>query len=245
MSRSIAELLPDVRIAASGCPEFLALFMLTRSLGEFLDRSEAWREWLPVRTVGDIIDGVTSWPNHLDDDSQRWARIKRIDKVEWHPSGHVVCFKTPSQLQEIDPMWRTREGTSAWAWTSDGESAALDEESVSGYQVRLYPVLSSAADPTHGIRPRVVVVTDVVTDMGQNDFDGQVPVLPDRIFYPFRDAIVSGALASLYLIPGKDWTDQKLAAYYRGNYEAAIVRAKSRADAEYGNPVFTTGYGGI
>lgn len=245
MSRSIRDLLSDVRIAAAGVPGFLALHMLTMSLSEFLDRSEAWREWLPVRTVPDIVNGMVSWSNHIDDDTQRWARIKRIDRMRWHPTGAEVPFKTAMQLQEIDPDWRTRVGTRPACWTTEGEAAAIDNETVSGYQIRLYPLLAAGVDVTYGVQPRVIVVTDVVADMDQSIFDNQIPLIPDRVFYAHRQAIVAGALASLYLIPGKDWTDQKLAGVHRSAFESAITRAKSRADADYGNPSYTTGYGGI
>lgn len=245
MSRSILELIPDVRINAGGVPEFMARYSLTRSLSEFLDRSEAWREWLPVLPTAQYLAGLAHWPNHLDDDEQRWARIKRIDKMEWHPTGDPVTFKTVSQLQELDPLWRTRAGTKVCFYLTEGEFAAPDDETVSEFQIRVYPTPVAGIDATYGIRPRVVVTTDVSADFGLSDFDGQVPVIPDRVFYAFRDAIVAGALAHLFLMPAKDWTDQKLSGAHRLTFEAAIVRAKSRADAEFGNPSYTTGYGGI
>lgn len=245
MSRSVRDLLPDVRVVSAGVPEFLALYSLTRSLSEFLDRSEAWREWLPVLVTADFLTGLAAWSNHLDDDTKRWARIKRIDKLEWYPTGEVVKFKTPSQLQEIDPEWRTRTGTRVYCYTNEGESAAADADHVSGYQIRVVPIPVSGLDASYGIRPRVVVTTDAVADFELSTFDSQIPQIPDRIFYAFRDAIVDGALARLFLMPGKDWTDQKLSAAHRTSFERAVVTAKSRADAEFGNPSYTTGYGGI
>lgn len=245
MSRPITDLLPDIRLAASGVPEMVATYYLTRSLSEFLDRSEAWREWLPVRTIGDITDGIASWPNHLDDETQRWARIKRIDKMRWYPTGNTVEFKTASQLQDIDPEWRSRQGARAFHYTNESEAPAGAEDEVSGFRIRLYPIPAADIDPTHGVETRAVVVTDVVANMGLGDFDDQIPTVPDRVFYPWRNAIVDGALSSLYLMPGKDWTDPGLAAVKAASFAAAIVQAKSRADAEYGNPKFTTGYGGI
>lgn len=245
MSRSIGDLLPDVRINAAGCPEFLALHALTRSLGEFLDRSEAWREWTAVRPVTAIVSGLTSWPNHLGQVTQRWARIKRIDAMQWHPTGDVVKFQTQSQMQELDPEWRTREGTQVRYWTTEGEAAAADVDEVSGHQVRVYPTPSTNVDDTYGLRARVVVVTDAVADFDRDDFDAQIPTVPDRIFYAFRNGLVAGALATLFLMPRKDWTDQKLAGLYGGQFEAAVARAKSRADADFGNAMYTTGYGGI
>lgn len=245
MSRSVQNLLPDVKTAAAGVPDFLALYSLTRSLGEFLDRSEAWREWMPVLPTAQYLDGLAHWPNHLDDDTKRWSRIKRIDKMEWHPTGDPAVFKTVSQLQELDPLWRTRTGTKVRFWTSEGEFAASDADHVSEFQIRVYPMPVAGIDVSYGIRPRVVVTTDSVANFNLDAFDSQVPTIPDRIFYAFRDAVVDGALAKLFLMPGKDWTDQKLSGAHRLTFEAAIVRAKSRADAEFGNPSYTTGYGGI
>jgi hypothetical protein len=162
--------------------------------------------------------------------------------VIWQPVGTDVRFKTASQLNELDPQWRTRTGPRVYFYTNEGEYAGGD---TSAFQIRLYPNPTADADPAHGIEARAVVVTDVVANFDMNEFDDQIPSIPDRVFYAHREALVNGALASLYLIPGKDWTDQKLSAYHRTAFESAIVRAKSRADAEYGHPVYTTSYGGI
>lgn len=245
MARFITDLLPDVRLALAGCPEFLATHALTRSLSEFLDRSEAWREWLPVRVRTGIVSGLASWPNHLDDNTKRWARIKRIDKLRWYPTGTEIEFRTADQLQYEDLLWRTRTGTQPVYWTNEDEVAAPSASTTSQYQVRLYPAPAPTVDPTHGVEPRVVVVTDVVANMDLNNFDDQIPSVPDRVFYPWRDALVYGAMAYLYLMPNKDWSDQKLAASNRLMFEEAVSRAKSRADADYGNPLVTVRYGGI
>jgi hypothetical protein len=243
--RSINDLLPDVRVAAAGVPQFLALYVLTRSLSEFLDRSEAWREWLPPRLMPNIEDGLTSWPNHLMSFTQQWARIKRIDNVRWTSDGKEISFATSLQLQETDPQWRTRTSAKPVHWTNEGEGAPANGSQVSSYQIRLYPAPASDVDVSLGVEARAVVVTDSVSDTGQSNFDGQIPEIPDRVFYAWRNAIVSGALATLYLIPRKDWTDQKLASYHRTEFDRAIVMAQSRANAEYGHPVMTTTYGGI
>lgn len=245
MSRSISDLLPEIRTNAAGCPEFLALYSLTRSLSEFLDRSEAWREWLAVRTVADIANGIATWYNHLDDDEVRWARIKRIDAMRWYPTGTPVTPRTIQQLQSIDPLWRTREGSTARHFVLEGETAAASATTVSQHRVRLYPMLSSQVADTDGVQPRVVVVTDVVADMDLSVFDDQIPVLPDRIFYAFRELITAGALARLFAMPGKDWTDQKLAGYYDGKFERGVIEAKSRADNDFSNAPVVCTYGGI
>mgnify|MGYP006175348257 CR=1 FL=1 len=78
-----------------------------------------------------------------------------------------------------------------------------------------------------------------------SEFDNQVPSIPDRIFYPFRQGIVSGALAHLYMMPGKDWTNPQLAQPHGAKFENTIADAKSRADRDFGNAPLTTKYGGI
>lgn len=385
MARAITDLYPDVRIAAPGVSDFVALYCLTRALSEFLDRSEAWREHTATgRLLSEIVDGLVSWPNHLDDSTQRWARIKRIDMLQYYPpeavtipadpisiatgdplpsaavsifltldgtavtagvatfaipvqllfnvqvldgggagnpgifhvtgtrngaaatedvlwnmpettqqvavsgglfdtitqitltmdynatdcivrvgnsettgtdlrstrrgvcrDGDDITFMTEHQLRSHDHQWHQRHGGRPLHFTRSDELALnpdLDFQ-LSQHTVRLYP--QPTIEAIGELRARVVVVTDAVADFEMNDYDDQIPQLPDRIFYAFRNAIVSGALAQLYLTPGKDWTNEKLASWHAQKFEEAIVMARSRADLDYNNAVLTVQYGGI
>lgn len=251
MSRLITELLPDVRIAAPGAPEFTAMYCLTRALSEFLDRSEAWRQWIDVpRPLADVEDGLVSWANHLDDPTLRWARIKRVDMLRYfveadieNEDGEEICFMTEHQLQRRDWHWRDREGSRPLYYTRNDELPAEDGE-VSLHTIRLYPL--PMTDAVGEVRARVVVVTDTVTGAGMlSDYDGQVPELPDRVFYAWRYGIVCGALAQLYMMPGKDWSDPKWAAAHRAEFENIIAMAQSRADRDYNNAELLVQYGGL
>lgn len=244
MSRSIRDLLPDVRVAAAGVPEFLALYSLTRSLGELLDRSEAWKDWAPIETAfATATDGIATWINHLGQSNQRWTRIKRIDMLRWSTDGVLIPFRTAEQLQAYDAQWRTRTGTRPLYFTHEGELAASDSNP-SGFRVRLYPAPQSAA-VEGSIQPRFVITTDAVADFDLSTFDNQIPEVPDRIFYAFRQGIVSGALAHLYMMPGKDWTNPQLAQPHGAKFENTIADAKSRADRDFGNAPLIAKYGGI
>jgi len=244
MSRSVRDLLPDVRIAAAGVPAFLALYSLTRSLSEFLDRSEAWKDWASTQTdYADATGGIATWINHLAQPTQRWMRLKRIDMLRWSEDGRLIPFRTAEQLQAVDVRWRTRTGTRPLYFTTEGELAASDV-SPSGFRVRLYPAPQSE-DVVGSLEPRFVITTDAVADFSLSEFDNQVPSIPDRIFYPFRQGIVSGALAHLYMMPGKDWTNPPLAQPHGAKFENSIADAKSRADRDFGNAPLTTKYGGI
>lgn len=50
----------------------------------------------------------------------------------------------------------------------------------------------------------------------------------DWIYETFADTIVSGAIAQLAMIPGKEWSDVALAGMHKGLYERAITNARIR-----------------
>lgn len=244
--RSVAELLPDVKIAAPGIPDFLALYYLTRAVSEFLDRSEAWKEYGPVRTVDTLrdFDGYLTWPNHLDDGSSQYYRIKRCIHLKWSDDGAEIPFQTIDQLQSYDTDWLATEGAKAIAFTEqtdeDNDSLGITE-----FSIRVYPLIADDVDGDIYLTPRFVITTDVVSNLGTSVADSAVPYLPDRIFYAYRNALVSGALAHLYMIPGKDFSNPSLAPPHLAMFEAAIVRAESRAGNEFGRTQLSTTYGGI
>lgn len=50
----------------------------------------------------------------------------------------------------------------------------------------------------------------------------------DWIYETFADTIVSGAIAQLAMIPGKEWSDIAMAGMHKGLYERAITNARIR-----------------
>ena len=50
----------------------------------------------------------------------------------------------------------------------------------------------------------------------------------DWIYETFADTLVSGAIAQLAMIPGKEWSDIALAGMHKGLYERAITNARIR-----------------
>ena len=242
MSRPITDLLPDLRINAPGVPEFLGTYMLSGALQEFLDRSEAWREWGSAFDFADATDGLQSWQNHIGVATQRWVRIKRVDKLQIVETGKDIPFRTANQLSCYDPMWRTRESSCPEFYTTEGELAASGSN-VSGFQIRLYPQPAVGAD--HTILPRFVLTVAQVAGMDLDDNDDEVITIPDRIFYAFKNAIVGGALARLFLMIGKDWSNPRLATLYATAFENSVTDAKSRAERDFGHAPLTMSYGGI
>jgi hypothetical protein len=50
----------------------------------------------------------------------------------------------------------------------------------------------------------------------------------DWIYETFADTLVSGTIAQLAMIPGKEWSDVALAGMHKGLFERAIVNARIR-----------------
>ena len=86
---------------------------------------------------------------------------------------------------------------------------------------------------TSSLQLRVILVPTSLTDV------------PDFFYDEFHDAWRWGALARLLKMPGKDWTNLPLAGFYQKRYDDEIRIAKSRAQAEFGQPDRTMSYGGL
>lgn len=247
--RDITELLPDVKIAAPGVPDFLALYYLTRAVSEFLDRTEAWKEFGPTRTVDQLRDrdGYLSWVNHLDETDNRYLRIKRCVHLKWSTDGDEIPFQTIAQLQRFDNDWAVTEGSRAQAFTLQSEQDPDNTPDITQFAVRVYPLIADDVDGTIYLTPYMVIATDSVSLIGITLFDEAEfgTPLPDRIFYAWRNQLVSGALSQLYMLPGKDWTDLRLGGLHLEMFEQGIIRAESRAGNEFGRTTLSTGYGGI
>lgn len=246
--KSINTLLPDVRMLVSGAPDMISLYMLTRVLAEFLDRTEAWQEWGAPLTLADTMDvhgnadGRLLWLNQTHDAAATTTLIKRIVQLKWN-DGQNIIFKTIGQLDNMDLNWRVTTGSVPRYFTVDGESSNPAAD-IGGVVTRLVPI-PAVDDPTLQITPLMVIVTPVHSGDGLLTSDvGNLPSMPDRIYNAFRETIVAGALAKMLVIPKRDWTDKGLAAYYTKQYEDGIVRATSIADAEYGHPDSLVAYGG-
>lgn len=236
MSRNINELLPEILVSASGCPSFLALQYLSSAVREFLEATDVWKAWAPAVDV--VQDQATyTFQHNLADPLQVWVRTKTIDMLQWAPTGKDLDFKTAQQLQAADPLWRTRKAArpAAWTYEIDGGTGIK--------LVRIYPTPSVAV--VGGLLARLVLTTHTYTGLGVTANDTQAVLLPDEIFQKYRDTFVCGALARLYAVPRRDWTDYKAATYHRGMFEDAKVSAKSAGDVDHGDAVLVVDYGGL
>lgn len=193
------------------------------SIQEFFTDSECWRH-----TTSTLLDWTTAavFPTlNAGTEIPTATRIKRIDILKYASDGtnlKEVPFSTRQQLDMQFPDWEVRTGSSPQRWTNDGLGA----------QPRIVPIATANVVGSLQVRS-IVVPTDAMTD------------LPDYWYDEFDDVIRAGALSKLLAMPGRDWTNEALGMYYMGKFENGKKNAKSRAEAEFGQPDRIMAYGGI
>ena len=210
-----------LRIECPGAIEPLLDNVVLQVTNEFLSKSEVWRYTCP-----NLLDWTTTanFPTvTTGTDIPTATRITRLDTVKYADNSVYtpVDFASRDELDHLWNDWETRSGDTPERWTSDGPG-----------EWRIIP--SVDANQTGVIQLRVILtITDDKTD------------LPDFLFYENKDALIMGALSRLMKVPGKDWTDMRLAGAYRRQFDDEIIAARSRAQADYGQPDRTVQYGGI
>lgn len=233
--KTILELLPDVILEAPGVPHMVALQAVSSSVRDFLTRTETWKEWTSALDVT-ASDPKVVIPNLVDDDAVHTQRMVRIHSLKWLDTGKLITFRTEAQLQDMDCMWRTREATPPSAFTQEVQTLHNVLVAV------LYPIPPETI--VGAVSARIVLTTHTYAGLGIMTDDVDDVTVPEFLFHQYRDTVVKGALARLLRMGGRDWTDKVQARDYSMQYENEVIRAKSQADAEFGNPVRTVTYGG-
>ena len=226
MTVALSILQPSLRIQLPGILEPVLADTILRVTRQFFWRSEAWKytydnglDWTLTQLALEAPVAGTDIPTK--------CIVKRVDQIKYDSGGDAwddeVQFKTRDQLDRENPNWNTEVGTSPTAWTHGNDGAAL-----------VIPQVAATVTTAFLIRAIVAPVFTDVTD-----------TLPDFLFYEHEEALKYGVLAELMKQPGKDWSDSALAAFYLTQYEASIRSAKSRAEADFGQPKDTMAYGGL
>ena len=221
MSIALSTLYPELRVELPGIPEPLLVAATKRIARQFYRKSEAWRYDLDNVldwTAAEAFPTITPGTDIPTD-----THVVRIDKVrygETHAS-RTLEFIPRDQLDREHPRWATETGSAPKAWTHVAASAA-----------QIIPIASGTVSSSLHIRAVIAPSPDLVS-------------LPDFLFYEHEEAIKFGVLSQLMKIPGKDWSAANLAALNGKKYTNGIADAKSKAQAEYGQPDREVVYGGI
>jgi len=225
MTVAISTMVPELRVELPGMIEPVLEAAIFRGLRKFFWFSEAWKY-----TCDNGLD-YTSGQQAMNlpvagTDIPAKTVLKRVDTVLWDAGGDDwekrIEFRTRDQLDRIDGNWFTTTGSEPKYWTYDNTLPIW------------YPI--STATVTDGALLRCVIapVFTLVAD-----------TLPDLLYYEFEDIFKAGILADLMKMPGKDWSNPEMSVYYAAIYKAGVDAAKSRAEADFGQPNRTMAYGGL
>lgn len=220
---AITNVYPKVRIEAPGAPDPLIKDVVGDAMRDFFRESEVWRYTCPS-----LLDWTTAavFPTlSAGTEIPADTRVIRVDRVKYASDGtnlKTVPFSTRQQLDDEYPDWEVRTGSSPQRWTNDGIGA----------DPRLIPI--ATANVLGSLQVRVIIApTSAMTD------------IPAYWYDEYHDLWRFGALGRLLKMPGRDWTNPEMAAYYFKLYNEGIALAKSRVQAEFGMPDRTMAYGGI
>ena len=226
MTVAIETLLPELRVKLPGIPVPILNATLYRVLRQFFWNSEAWKY-----TYDNGLDwtaNTLALPSPTPGtDIPAKTVVKRVDTILYDAGGDSwdteVPFKTRDELDRMLPDWNTDVGSSPVAWSHGNNGAAI-----------IVPQVATTVDTALLIRAVIAPVFTAISD-----------TLPDFLYYEYEETMKAGILAQLMAQPGKDWSDAQSAVFYANAYDAGVKGAKSRAEADFGQPKDTMAYGGI
>lgn len=212
----------QVRSELPGVPLPLLYMNYAEAVRQFCVDSKAWQYSCPNALD---LDADEAFPDiTVGTDIPASTYIVEPVRIKWS-SGKYITFKTRDQLDSIAGDWEQRTASIPDHWT-------ITEPG----QFRLYPLLSTAE--TEAVYLRVAIAPIVAINGSRNN-------MPEALANEWAQAWAYGALSRLMKIPGKDWTNISLASSYGDLFEDCIVKAKSRAAADYGRPNRQVVYGGL
>jgi len=221
MSVALSTLYPELRVELPGIPEPLLVAATKRIARQFFRKSEAWR--YDLDNVMDYTISATFPTITPGTDIPTDTHVVRIDTVRYGVTNasRTLLFVPRDQLDRETPSWATQTGTSPRNWTNVAAGTA-----------QIVPIASATVSTCLHIRAIIAPSPDLVS-------------LPDFLFYEFEETIKFGVLAQLMKVPGKDWSNVNLSTLYQKKFTNGIGEAKSKAQAEYGQPNREMVYGGI
>lgn len=214
---ALSAFVPDVRVEIPEIPSFVAERQLLRAAREFCEETRTWRVDIQITTVA--ATATTNLTSLLPANTELVdiVSIKNIDDGGTPPAPSTFAW-----LDKNVNDWRSNEALNAKWFVLDGNNT-----------LRLVPTPSTAVTNQYFLRVAVkpLLSATVIDDVVANKYD---------------ELLIHGALAKLFLLPRKPWTDAGLAQYHQSIFLNGIPPARTEAAEE-----FQTGiprkvkYGGI
>jgi hypothetical protein len=214
---AISDIIPDIRVHIPEVPSFVAQREILRSAREFCEKTRAWRYTFDLPTTADEpLYDLVSEANLTNVELVDVVSIKNSD------GGEPLKPKTFAWLDTNLSDWRDETATDAQYYVLNSNNVIRlvytpDATTTAKYHVRM------------SLKP--LLTSDSVDDVVENKYD---------------EFIIHGALSRLYFIPRKPWSDVRLGAYHREQFELSWPGARADAANEFQTGVIRkVRYGGI
>ena len=196
-----ASFLPRVLPFAPGVPDQVAEDAILQAAIDFCKRSRTWRTELPA------FDIVANTATYTLASPRADAVISDVLRAELN--GLDMPLKTPDQLDDSWPGWKTAQAFTPSCWHMANER-----------QMRLVAIPTQAA--TAAITASVALKPAV-----------NATTIDQTVFEEHYQAIADGALATLLAMPDNSWTDDIRAMSRKAVFNGTIVSARTRARKAY------------
>jgi len=213
---AITTLVPDVLAEIPGIPSFVAERQLLRAIRVFCEETLAWRVNIQISTV--------DTESTVDLETLLPASTELVDVVTMknNGGGEPVHPRTYSWLDTNTSDWRSETDIAAKWYIRDGNNI-----------LRLVPTPASTSTELYTTR---LAVKPLLT----------ATVIDDLLINKFNEEFIHGALAYLYLIPRKPWTDPGMGQYHLLLFQDSFSSARVAAAEEFETGVARkVKYGGI
>lgn len=212
----ISDLLPEVLVEASGCPNLLATRALRRAAREFCKQSGYWRAELTSTLTLEDATPEYSLTDLLPSD----AVLDGVLSVIRESDGEEVKSKSPLQLDAMSTDWRDETG----------EPEFYTQFAPTSIRIVPYPTTT----------------TDSLRILARYTLSRTATTIPDVVLDRYDEGIFAGAVANLLQTPKQPWSNATRALDFEAQFQAAIAEAQSEAERFFSRRrTGTVRYGGI
>lgn len=196
-------LVPDIQAEIPELPSFIAERQILRAARELCEEARVWRTNFSFSTIEN--EAV------IDLEGFFGGEVELVDVISIKPTagGPPLTAATYAWLDQNLTDWsNTTALTAQWYVLDSNNNITL--------------VYTPSTDVTNQYVARLALKPLLTTQ-----------TLNDMLVNKFSEVLISGALARLYMIPRKPWTDMNLAQYHRTMFMASWPAAMAEATDEF------------
>jgi len=200
---ALTVLVPDVLAEIPGIPSFVAERQILRATRLFTEETRAWRVNLQLSVVATVAAVNLTALLPVGTELVDIVSMKNVG------GGEPVHPKTFKWLDQNTSDWRGQTDIAARWYVLDGNNT-----------VRLVPTPAVTTAALYDVRVAVKPLLTATT-------------IDDLLINKFSEPLIHGALAQLYQMPRKPWTDGGLAQFHLALFRDALPGARVEAAEEF------------